>query len=313
MMTSNVAVPEEVLVEDQILRRDVVRDTVKVSWSSIIAGLVVALGAWVLLSVLGLALGLSQADPNDPTTLRSAGMITGIWSVIVPIVALLLGGLVAARTAGIVTRPTGAIHGVVLWSLMMVASIALVGFVVKGVVNTAIGAGTGLANAAGVSATGGAQDLGQALGLDSQELLATTNDRLRSEGRPPVSQRELDATLKDIGGTAMREGGVDHATVVTAVTRNTRLQQADADDLANQIELQVNQQTSQLGQNVRTGAARVADTTGHAMWWVFLGMVLGLGAAVLGSTLGVSRRQRLAATLPPMTEYVTHHRPAHST
>jgi len=37
----------------------------------------------------------------------------------------------------------------------------------------------------------------------------------------------------------------------------------------------------------------------------------GLGAAVVGSTLGVSRKQRLAATTPPEAD-VTHH-PAHST
>ena len=37
MMTSNAAVPEEVLIQEEVLRRDVVRDTVKVSWSSIIA------------------------------------------------------------------------------------------------------------------------------------------------------------------------------------------------------------------------------------------------------------------------------------
>lgn len=312
MMTSNVAVPEEVIVHDETLRRDVVRDAVKVSWSSILAGLVVALGASVLLTVLGLALGLSQAEPGDPTTLRTAGMITGIWSVIVPIVALLLGGLVAARTAGIVTRPTGAIHGVVLWALMMIASLTLVGFAVRGVMSAAISTGSGLATAAGVNAPGGAPEIGQALGLSSQELIEPVNDRLRSEGKPPITQRELDATLRDVGSTAVREGQVDHAVVLTAVTRNTRLTQADAQDLANRIETQVNQQTSQLGQNLQAGATKVADTTGRAMWWVFLGMLLGLGAAVVGSTLGVSRRQRLAAAMTPIEAYATHH-PVHST
>jgi len=311
MMTSNATVPEEVVIHDEALRRDVVRDAVKVSWSAIIAGLVVALGAWVFLSVLGLALGLSQVDPNAPATLRSAGMIAGIWSVIVPIVALLLGGLVAARTAGVVSRPTGAIHGVVLWALMTVASLTMVGLALRGMVSTAIAAGSGLAGAAGAQATGEAPDLGRALGLDAEELLAPMNDRLRSEGRPPVSARELGATLKDVGTTAMREGHVDHAIVLASVTRNTRLSESDAEDLANRIEAQVNQQASQLGQSLQTGAAKVADTTGHAMWWVFLGMALGLGAAVVGSTLGVSRRQRLAARVTAPTEsYVTRY-PAH--
>lgn len=312
MTTSTVSVPEEVVIHDEALRRDVVRDAVKVSWSAILAGLVVALGAWVFLSVLGLALGLSQVDPSAPATLRSAGMIAGIWSVIVPIVALLLGGLVAARTAGVVSRPTGAIHGVVLWALMTVASLTMVGLAVRGMVSTVMGAGSGLAGAAGAQATGEAPDLGRALGFDAEELLGPMNDRLRSEGRPTVSARELDATLKDIGTTAMREGHLDHAIVLASVTRHTRLSESDAEQLASRIEAQVSQQSAQLGQSIQTGAAKVADTTGHAMWWVFLGMALGLGAAVLGSTLGVSRRQRLAAKLPiPAESYVTRY-PAHT-
>jgi hypothetical protein len=313
-MTSNAAVPEEVLVHDEALRRDVVRDTVKVSWSSIIAGLFVALGTWVLLSVLGLALGLSQADPNNPSSLHTAGMVTGIWSVIVPIVALLLGGLVAARTAGIVTRPTGAIHGVVLWALVTIASLAMVGYVVKGVVSTAVNAGAGLASAAGANAgpmANAVPDIAESLGIRQQDILGPVNDRLRSEGKPTVSPREMDATIKDVARTSVREGRIDRDVIVTAVTRNTRLSSTDAEDVANRIETQVNQQGSQMGQNIQSGFAKAADTTGHAMWWVFLGMVLGLGAAVVGSTLGVSRKQRLAATTPPET-YVTHH-PAHST
>jgi hypothetical protein len=308
MMPTNATVTEEVVVHDEALQRDLVRDAVKVSWSSILAGLVVALGAWVLLSVLGLALGLSQADPGNPASLKSAGLITGIWSVVVPIVALLLGGLVAARTAGVVTRPTGAIHGVVLWALMMIASLALVGFVVKGVTSAAMGGGRGLAS---MDATA-APDLGRTFAIDAQEVVGPVNDRLAAEGRPPVTPRELRATMRDIAGSATLDGHIEHGFVLAAVLRNTHLVQGDADELANRIEEQLNQSPVQLPPSMPSNAVSVADRTGHAMWWVFLGMVLGLGAAVLGSTLGVSRRQRLAASPTPAEAYVTHH-PAHST
>jgi hypothetical protein len=208
MMTSNAAVPAGETISEPV-HADVLTDvhvhvdTVKMSWGSIFAGLIVALGAWILLSVLGLAIGLSSIDLNQQASLRSAGMVSGIWSLVVPFVALLVGGLVASRTAGVVSRPTGAIHGVVLWALATIASLALVGYVARGVISTAMG----------VSSDDGS--------------MANGSDQPR---------RDLDI-----------------------------------------------------------GSARASDTTAKAMWWVFLGMMIGLGSSVAGATLGVSRRQRSAA------------------
>jgi hypothetical protein len=313
MMTSNAAVPEEGIGMSEPLRPDILDTSNKVHWGSIIAGLVVALGAWLILTVLGLALGLSQAEPGDAGSLKTAGMVTGIWSLIVPIVALLAGGLVAARTAGVLSRPTGALHGVVLWALVMIASLALVGYVVKGVVGTAMSAGGGLANAASSAVSGGAPgDVGRTLGINADDLLGPVNQRLRAEGKPPVTSQQLDATMKDISATAVRQGNLDRGVIVAAVTRNTRLSQADAQDLSTRIEMQVNQQKNQIGQDLQNTATKAADTTGKAMWWAFFGMLLGLGAAVIGSTLGVSRSQRLVVTPSRRVPIVTHEH-AHST
>lgn len=59
-----------------------------------------------------------------------------------------------------------------------------------------------------------------------------------------------------------------------------------------------------------TGAALVAATsTGKALWWVFFAMLLGLGAALIGSTTGVGRRQRRIAAAPAAAVPVTPERP----
>lgn len=58
------------------------------------------------------------------------------------------------------------------------------------------------------------------------------------------------------------------------------------------------------------GAALVAATsTGKALWWVFFAMLLGLGAALIGSTTGVGRRQRRVAAGPPERAPVATERP----
>lgn len=305
MSVSNASVSasgREVLVEEPVRL-----GALELRWVAIIAGLVVALGAWVLLTVLGLALGLSSADPNDPVaSLRSVGTITGIWSLVVPFAALLVGGLVAARTAGVVSRPTAAVHGLVLWGLATIMTVMLLGYVVRGVVSTAAGLGSGPVGAVATRAS----DLGTSLGLRSGEVLAPVNKALSDAGRPPITLEQLEATVKDVLSGGVRQGYVDHRLVVTSVARNTRLSPADAEVVATTIERTVEQKRAEIGQDVQAGAAKAADATGKAMWWVFLGMILGLGSSVVGSVLGVSRKQLLAEkamVAPILTE-----EPAHS-
>src|SRR5690349_14919798 len=96
---------------------------VKLSWAAIFGGTIVALGLWVLLCSLGLALGLSAIDPANPGSARAAGIGTGVWSLVAPLIALFIGGMVASRTAGIVDRVGGAIHGAVLWSLATIVGV----------------------------------------------------------------------------------------------------------------------------------------------------------------------------------------------
>ena len=271
-----------------------VRAPLALSWGAILGGLFVALGVWVLMSTLGLAAGLSSIDPTNPVSVEHAGIGTGIWSLVVPLVSLLFGGIVAARTAGIVDRAAGAIHGAVLWALALVMSLVLIGAVVRGVATAALGLGSGAAAAAGQAGP----DASRALGLEANDLLGPVNERLRAEGKPTVSAVELRAATADALRTAAREGRFDREMLVTALAARTRLSPDDARSLADQIEGRMNQEKGA----VEVGAMRAADKTGKALWWVFLAMVLGLGASVVGSTIGVSRKQRIAAdtVAPPL-------------
>lgn len=102
------------------------RSPFHISWGALFAGAAAALGMWVLLYALGLALGLSTVDPKDTDTLRATGVFTGIWGLATPLVALFIGGLVAGRSAGPLSRGGGAIHGLVVWSLTALAGLYLI-------------------------------------------------------------------------------------------------------------------------------------------------------------------------------------------
>ncbi len=278
--------PLNVASEDAALR---------VRWPAVFAGLVVTLGAWTLLTVAGLAAGLSAADPTHAAeSLKSAGWITGVWSLMVPLVSLLAGGLVSARAAGVVSRPTSALHGVVLWGLATIASVVTMSYVAKGVMGTAASLGSGLAGAAGAMASQATTSMSSSRLFRAEDALAPINERLRSEGKPQVTMAQLEAATKDIVSTGLSQGHVDRTLVVDALANSTQLSRKDAEDIAMRVETTAAAKSSEVADDVQTGLASAADSTGKALWWVSLGMVVGLAASVAGSMLGLRRGQQLA-------------------
>jgi hypothetical protein len=276
----------------------------KLSWGAILGGAFVALGVWILLYALGLALGLSSVDPSHPGSVRSAGIGTGIWSLIAPLIALFVGGMVAARSSGIMDKAGGALHGAVLWGLTTLAGIIMMGMLISSLMGTVLNVGkaavgaTGAAVAGAVSQGNEAGNMASSLGLDMNDALTPINRRLQQDGKPAITANQLEAAARDALNTSIRQGRLDRETLVNSIAQKTSLSQADAQDIANRIETQWNQaqgKVSQLGQQVQQGALKAADTTGRVFWGLFAVLLLGLISSVLGATLGVSKHQRVQA------------------
>jgi hypothetical protein len=288
----------------------------KLSWSSILGGAFVALGIWILLYSLGLALGLSSVDPGDPGSARSAGIGTGIWSLIAPLIALFVGGYVASRTAGVVDKTGGALHGAVLWGLTTLAGTILMGMAISSLMGAVFNVGKTAVGAAGSAVMGAASQGGDAaktFGLNADDALGPINQRLSQEGKPAITADQLQAATSDVLSSALRTGRFDRELLVSSIAENTKLSRQDAQDVATRVEQQFNQtkgqlqqQAGQVGQQVQQGALKAADTTGRVFWGIFGALFLGLISAVLGSTLGVSKRQRIQAegaiAAPPRRE-----------
>ena len=93
----------------------VVTPTDRVRWGPIIAGLFAALSLLALLSVLGVAVGLSAYDPGDDP--RRFGVGAGIWGAICMILAFFFGGWLAARSAAIRGTNNGLLNGALVWAV----------------------------------------------------------------------------------------------------------------------------------------------------------------------------------------------------
>jgi hypothetical protein len=92
----------------------------RVSWSSIISGVIVGIALFISLSMLGVALGLIEADESV-----SPGVISGISWAVIGALSLFAGGWAAGRLSGLRRSLEGTLHGFVTWA---VASLALLAF-----------------------------------------------------------------------------------------------------------------------------------------------------------------------------------------
>ena len=99
----------------------------RIAWGAIWAGVLVAFGVQVLLTLLGAAIGLTVLGVRGGATLPGGlGIGAGIWWVLTGIISLFLGGWTVAFSMG--PRPvfSGALHGFVMWCTVTAISAFLV-------------------------------------------------------------------------------------------------------------------------------------------------------------------------------------------
>lgn len=298
MASDSLGVDPQVTTGTVRRRRPFSGPPVHLSWSAILGGVIVAIAVWALLYAFGLAVGLSSIDPSSPSSLRASGIFTGIWSLIVPIVALFVGGAVASRASSDVwTRAEGGLHGLVVWGLVTLAG----AWLITGVLSSVLG-GAGVAAMAGSNMLRDTMSQGaySTQGYDQvvAEALRPMNQRLAAEGKPQVRPEDVGNAASMVIQDAVRDGELNRESLVTSITRSTPLARADAEDLASRMSARFE---SAKG-TAQTAALRAADATGKAFWGVFGGMFLGLLAALAGSTIGVAKRQRTYGSSPSTLE-----------
>jgi hypothetical protein len=284
-------------------------DRPRMSWGGIIAGAVTALSLWILLYAFGLAVGLTSLNPAHPGSVRGAGIFTGIWAFLSPLIALFLGGWVASHGGAVRGHTQGATQGLVVWGLTTLLGTAMAAMVFSVLVGGAVSVGKTVVSTGGSaigSGAGGGGGAARALGINADDLLGPINQRLQAEGKPAVTADQLQAAARDAAQTSVREGRIDRDALVGVIAKDTSLSRADAEQLADRMQGQLQQAEGQIGQKVtavahqvETGALKAGDATGKAFFGVFGALLLGLIAALVGGAAGAPGQPR-----PPRREPV---------
>jgi len=274
----------------------------RISWGAVFAGAVAAVGLWMLLYAFGLAIGASTLNVQDAGSAKATGIFTGVWGAVAPLIALFIGGIVAGRGAGVDRRGDGALHGFVTWGLAAIGGAWLLASLVGAIAGGVASVGKTAAKAAGGASAPQIEQAMRTAGLDANDLVRPVNERLSAAGRPTVSPRQMEAAARDVLQRSVRTGTIDQQVIVQSLADNTSLSQSDAQQVAGQLDSQLQNARGQLMNQVQSAA----DAAGKALWGAFVALALGLIAAIVGGIVGVPglrrqrpRRERVPAPVPP--------------
>lgn len=150
-----------------------VRD--RIQWGPILGGVVSALVVFLLLTVLGIALGASVLEPRAPDTAGQIGTWAAIWGSLSIIAAFFIGGWIAARTAAVGGSFAGLMNGLIAGAagLLFIVWLSATGLGnLFGMVGSTV---TSIANVA-ASAAPAAQVTGQQAGNAIQDATGVNVD-----------------------------------------------------------------------------------------------------------------------------------------
>ena len=275
-----------IVVED-----DVTQPRSRVSWGAVLAGTLVALMVMLLVNLLTLGFGLRSVDPaGEANPLSGVGTGAMIGLIVANVLALFAGGWTAGRLANKPRGTDATLHGILTWGLA-----TLVGFWL-------------LSSAVGQLVSGVTSVVGQGLSAVSQGISSVAPDAAQAVedalADQSVSIEEIRQEARDLTGAGAagdgttaglverfftQEGQVDRQEVVDALTQNTELSAAQAEQRVGDWEQRYQEAQTALEeaqQQLEQAAQQASDAIGSAALWAFFGLLIGAAIAIAGSLTG---------------------------
>jgi hypothetical protein len=170
----------------------------RLSWGAIIAGVILSMIVYLIMSVLGTAIGASLLAPmSKPDTLRGFGFGSGVWVIVTTVLAVFVGSYYAGRCAPVL----GWLHGLLSWAVMTLLVVYGMTSLITGAVSTA---GSIAATSAQVGATAANQSPGANQMIDSakQQVQAAMASAASAASSPEAEQNARQAADAAARGVA---------------------------------------------------------------------------------------------------------------
>lgn len=236
-----------------------------IRWGAVLAGVAVGISVQLVLTLLGIASGLSMTSVQQGEAPGTGAMI---WAGISMLVSALIGAYVAGRMSGLKRKTDGILHGVVSWAvttlLFVVLATSAGGSLLSGLFS-------GLGQGASTVAQSGASPGGLATMLSRQLGVTVT----------PESMRTLQGHIT----AGRRDQAIDY------LSSNMGVQRDRAAPVVDQA-LIMSGSPEQASPQGRAAADRAIRGASTVAWVVFAAVALSLALSVLGGLLGAMGARR---------------------
>ena len=243
--------------QENIMRRPLFSS---IRWSAVLAGVAVGISVQLVLTLLGIASGLSMTSVQSG---EAPGTGALVWAGISMLISALIGAYVAGRMSGLKRKTDGVLHGAVSWAVTTLLFVVL-----------ATSAGGSLLSGLFSGITQGATSVAQGAG-GGAGLTAMLNRQLGTNISPDNMR-----TLQGHIAAGRRDQAIDYMSSSMGVQRDRAATVVDQ-------ALILSGSPEQASPQGRAAADRAIKGASTAAWTVFgavaLSLLLSLGGGALGA------------------------------
>lgn len=259
------------------------------NWSSIFAGLVAGLATYILLTLMGVATGLSALDiSTQGAGIDNISTWTTAWNGLAMLISAFAGGYVAARMSGLRRKLDGVMHGVVVWGATTLLFVAL--------------SASATAKLFGGAFNSLIQPSQPAVSMQSDNTATMLLDSLRASLMPDINENALTndnlERLQTMISNHDRQGAIDFMTFTMGVDASQSTEIVDRLLVASGSPELASPQT-------RAEMNRTVDVASSALWILFFAVLLSAASSMAGGMAGVKNIRRIRHTTSSGTQHAT--------
>lgn len=263
----------------------------KISWASIWAGALIGIVLLILLNLLGLGIGFGALDiTEEQNPAKGLGTGAGIWYLLSSLIALFAAGWVSGRLAQTRKLFDGALHGILTWCVITLASLYFL--------TTTIG-----------SIIGGA---GRLVG-NTLSTLGQVSGKVISAAAPAIGDKMQDVDLSDLRNNGTTEevinmfkeakgdpSKVDRTKLASIIATQTGKSQAESEKTADSLiskyqsaSAKLASTTADIKEKGKKAADDVAAAASKTFILSFFAFLVGAVAAWFGARIGTASKANI--------------------
>jgi hypothetical protein len=210
------------------------------------------------------------------------------------LIALIIGGYVAARLSGMPLRGDGIIHGVLTWAVTLLITVYLL---TTGVGSLVGGAFNVVGNAVSTLGQGVAQAVPPALeaaGVSPEQIQQQADELLRPEQpgqlNPDQARTELTDMLRQMVTGSEQEAAQARQRATDLIAQRAGISPEQANQRIEQMTAEVKRRADEAKAQATQAADATASAASSASIWAFVAFVLGAAAGAWGGAMGTRDR-----------------------